>query len=132
MQCRNFTIQVIEFRASEVTIDRTNHTTDIHYGKHGWYFRTSSSSKWAKRSIHSIFHLFIQVSMWEKQFLPLKLNKQMENLICISFCSFGGTWGCEISGKFSILVSMEAKLIGICWHLQSLFLDTLRLLLKYE
>ena len=44
------------------------------------------------------------VSMREIAFLPLKLNKQMENLIYWSFCSFGRTWGSEISAEFSILV----------------------------
>jgi len=45
----------------------------------------------------------MQVSMEEKRFLPVKLNKQMENWIWWSCCSFGGTWGFEISAKFSIL-----------------------------
>jgi len=34
-----------------------------------------------------------------EQFLPLKLNKQMENS-----CSLGRTWGYKMSAKFSLLV----------------------------
>jgi len=40
---------------------------------------TSNSANKYKSSINSIFYLVIQVSLSEKQFLPLKLNKQMEN-----------------------------------------------------
>jgi len=35
--------------------------------------------------------------MGEKQFLTLKLNKQMEDWSYWSFCSFGWTWVTEIS-----------------------------------
>jgi len=48
-------------------------------------------------------------------FLPLKLNKSMENWIWWSFCSFRGTWGSEISAMFSLLtwVNCEAVIGGL-------------------
>jgi len=44
-------------------------------GKLDIYFRTSSTAKLARRSINSVY----SVLMAKKQFLQLKLNKQMEN-----------------------------------------------------
>ena len=82
------------------------------YGKLGRYFRTSSSAKWAKRSINSIFHLFIQFQ-WEKLlFSHWNPNKQMENWNDWSFCTFVWTWGSEILAKFSILPWLRLEYTG--------------------
>ena len=101
----------VSYPTSEVPIINTLCRPTIQFGKFYRYFRTSSSAKWAKIS-NSFFHLFIQVSMGETQFLPLKRIKPMENLIYWMFCSFGATWGSKITDEFSIQAHNQTHYIG--------------------
>jgi len=49
-------------------------TAVLLYGKLVRFFRTSSSTRWAKWSMNSIFHLFIQIQWKKLLFSHWKLN----------------------------------------------------------